>query len=232
MAARGSQSEYAPFSDVQSLHVNDRRSFVSAVRKREDVAWNKLLGGRVRLTDLDLLDAPLRLACAVDEVLTVAIRPGDRAQVRVAGAIAKLARVAADRGFAFVLPLAIGKHIDHRIVREAGLQTLLESTLPVAFYEDLPYASWPEAPEQLAAAPATTGFGLQPTFAARAAPDVEAAVERKRRMAECYDSQIDSGTAVQIAAFSARYGGRERLWASVAWRNSELHAPEQGEAEA
>ena len=32
------QSAYAPYSDVETLHANDRVSFVSAVRRREDVA--------------------------------------------------------------------------------------------------------------------------------------------------------------------------------------------------
>ena len=214
------------------MHANDRRSFVSAVRKREDVAWNKLLGGGVRWTDLDLLDAPLRLACAVDEVLTVPVRPGDRAQARVAGAVAKLARAAETEKIAILLPLAVGNHIDHRIVRDAGLQMLLNAAQPVAFYEDLPYASWPGGLEDVAANAERTGFGLQPVFPAEAAPDGKDVVERKRRMVESYDSQIDSGTALQIAAFSAPYGGRERLWANAAWRNAELYAPEQGEAEA
>ncbi len=39
------RSEFAPFSDAGSLHANDRMSFVSATRKREDEAWAKMLRG-------------------------------------------------------------------------------------------------------------------------------------------------------------------------------------------
>gem|GEM_PF-6042353 len=34
----------------------------------------------------------------------------------------------------------------------------------------------------------------------------------------CYDSQIDESVTTEIAEFSRRYGGRERLWGNAAWR--------------
>ncbi len=216
------QSDYAPYSDVATLHKNDRMSFASAVRKREDAAWNRLLGGRLRFNDLDLLDAPLRLGCALEEVLTVEIRLGDRARARVTGAIAKLARGAAPETMAFVLPLAIGNHIDHRIVRQAGLEALVASPLPVAFYEDLPYAARPEAMGELKRHADAVGLSLQAGFVSAAASDVEAARVRKLRLAECYDSQIDSELARNTATFCERYAGRERVWATPAWLASPL----------
>ena len=82
------QSLYAPYSDAESLHQNDRVSFVSAVRRREDIAWNKLLRDRLEFHDLDLQDAPLRLNCDLGELPTLEIRAGDRALARAAGAIA------------------------------------------------------------------------------------------------------------------------------------------------
>ncbi len=233
------QSDYAPYSDAASLHENDRVSFVSAVRKREDAAWNKLLGGRLQFNDLDLLDAPLRLRCALDEVLTVEIRPGDRAQVRVVGAIAKLARAAAPvvaaapgvaaaaSASAFVLPLAVGGHIDHRIVRQAGIEALAASPLPLAFYEDLPYAARPEAANGIAQCAEAAGLLLGSTLLSAACTsglgsEIAAARARKLRVAECYDSQIDSEVADQIAAFCESYAGRERVWATPAWLASSL----------
>ncbi len=215
------QSAYAPFSDADSLHPNDRISFVSATRKREDTAWNKLLGGKLHITDLDLLDAPLRLACPVDEVLTLPIRAGDRAVSRVAGAVAKLAR----NEFAILLPLALGGHIDHRVTRLAGLEALAGSLRAVTFYEDLPYAARPNVAEGIPAAAEETGFSLQPSFAtaaydSTATDDLSRQLARKQRMAECYDTQIDSDEARLIASFCKRYGGRERLWANEAWRSS------------
>ena len=216
------QSAYAPFSDADSLHPNDRVSFVSAVRKREDTVWAKLLGGKLLITDLDLLDAPLRLACGADEVLSMPIRPGDRAVARIAGAVAKLARTASAAELALVLPLAIGGHIDHMVTRQAGLDMLAGSPLPIAFFEDLPYAARPGAMEGIGAEAESTGFAPKPSFASEPQTDGTAAAGRKRRMAEAYDSQIDSEVAGQIADFSRGYQGRERLWCNRAWRTSVL----------
>lgn len=210
------QSEYAPYSDVSTVHGNDRVSFVSALRRREDIAWNKLLGGRLKFVDLDLLDAPLRLACEVEEVLTVDIRAGDRALTRVAGAIAKLARAGSE--VAFVAPLGVGGHIDHRVARQAALNTLREAPVAMAFYEDLPYAAREGEAETLQAQTMALEADLQPVFSEPERSDAEAAVARKRRAADCYDSQIDSEVVSTLAQFALRYGGRERMWCNVAWR--------------
>lgn len=224
------QSEYAPFSDVDSLHGNDKRSFVSAVRRREDVAWNKLAGGRLKITDLDLLDAPLRLACTVDEVLTVDIRYGDRAVARVVGALRKLVEKAQPGQIALALPLALGDHIDHRVVHQAALEALAAAAVPVAFYEDLPYAARPGAEETIEARAEATGFGLASSFTHEASLAVVDSVRRKHRIAERYDSQIDNDVAWQIASFAERYGGRERLWANAHWLASSLTAGPHNEA--
>ncbi len=225
------QSAYAPFSDAGSLHLNDRTSFVSATRKREDIAWSKLLGGKLRITDLDLLDAPLRLGCTLDEVLSVPIRAGDRAVSRVAGSIAKTAR----QQFAVVLPLAIGGHIDHRVTRAAGIEALASASGPLAFYEDLPYAMRPGAIGSIAPSAEETGFSLATSFSVLPFsddPQREERIASKTRMAECYDSQIDSAEARGIANFCTQYAGRERLWANAAWRESALAMPAGNEASA
>ena len=226
------QSNYAPYSDAESLHPNDRASFASAVRKREDAAWAKLFGGGLKLSDLDLLDAPLRLICGVDEAFTSEIRAGDRAVARVAGAIAKVVRTTAAGELAIALPLGIGGHIDHRVTRQAGLETLSRLAVPVAFYEDLPYAARPGAAEGLAGAAESTGLDLRPVFASEPAAEITLTVARKRRMAECYDSQIDSVAAAEIAGFAQQYGGRERLWGNGAWRASSLVADAERETPA
>ncbi len=218
------QSEYAPYSDVDSLHGNDKRSFVSAVRRREDIAWNKLLGGRLKFIDLDMLDAPLRLSCSMDDVLTAEIRAGDRAVARIAGALRKLAGKAEPGHFAIALPLALGDHIDHRVVHQAALESLRDANLPMAFYEDLPYATWPgtaATPEDRAV---RTGFALHPCFAQSAGVDAEAATRRKHRVVECYDSQVNTEVARKIASFGETFAARERLWANTLWLTSPLNA--------
>jgi hypothetical protein len=67
------------------------------------------------------------------------------------------------------------------------------------------------------------GAELMPVFASEAL-EVDAAIKRKRRLALCYDSQIEDATAERMAAFCAQYGGRERLWGNAAWRALELLA--------
>ena len=216
------QSGYAPYSDVESVHAHDRVSFVTALRRREDQAWNKLLGGRLRFHDLDLLDAPLRLGCAVEEVEAVTIRAGDRAIARLRGAVVKLMRAIKAGDAACIAPLAVGAHIDHRIARQAVLDALAESAFPVALYEDLPYAARPGALDTVPTLAGEVGLELEPVFAAPFADDPPRAVDQKSRWAECYDSQIDSEVVRSLAAFSLRYHGRERLWADSAWRRSGL----------
>ena len=51
---------------------------------------------------------------------------------------------------------------------------------------------------------------------------VEDAVAKKRRVAWCYDSQIDEAATTGIAEFCRRYEGRERIWANAAWRAAGL----------
>ncbi len=220
------RSAYAPYSDADALHENDRTSFVSALRRREDLAWQKKLGQRLQLHDLDLFDAPLRLNCAVDEVTTVDPRPGDRALARMVGAVEKLAR----KADAVLGPLAIGGHIDHRLAAQATLEALPGAGLPLAFYEDLPYAAHKGTSAQIDARAAEIGRDLRPAFGIRPAPDTPQAIHRKARLAECYDSQIDSTVVNAIAEFSRQYGGRERLWVTPAWLASPLTSPEETEA--
>jgi LmbE family N-acetylglucosaminyl deacetylase len=210
------RTEHAPYSDAESLHPNDRASFASAVRKREDEAWVKLYAGlpgrgRLTLTEVGLKDAPLRLHCAEDEVLHREPVLSDKVMQKVQRAMEQA------RAEAVVLPLGVGGHVDHLTVRLAALPSDA-GNVPLAFYEDLPYAA--QAPDTVEAAVQASalaaGVPLQSWFAEEARP-VDAAVARKRRLALCYDSQIEDATADAIAAFSGLYEGRERLWVNAAW---------------
>jgi len=210
------RSEFAPFSDADSLHENDRMSFVSATRKREDEAWVKLYRGRLTLTDLNLKDAPLRLHCGADEVFGRAVDLAEKSAVKIRKAL-ELSRPGA-----LVLPLALGGHIDRVVAREGGAHGWPEM-LPVAFYEDLPQAAGFGGDEALEDAAMTVRMDLRPAFVGEALAgeqEIGAAVERKRRVAWCYDSQIDEAVTAEIAEFCRGYGGRERLWVNAAWRNA------------
>lgn len=212
------RSEFAPYSDAGSLHANDRMSFVTAVRKREDEAWRKQYGAaKLTLTDLNLKDAPIRLHCGLEKVFG---RPADVSE-KVVSKIRRALEMS--KAGALVLPLGLGGHVDHVSARDAAMPAET-STMPMAFYEELPYAARAEGEGAFESArsqlPLTLQTELQPVFAS--APDeagdsVEGAVRRKRRVAWCYDSQIDESVTLEIAEFSRRYGGRERLWGNAAW---------------
>jgi LmbE family N-acetylglucosaminyl deacetylase len=208
------RSEYAPFSDVSSVHANDRMTYVTALRLKEDESWRKQFGAgakRLSLKDLNVKDGPLRMHCGLEELAAVAVNPVDKAMGKIQKAL--------EGADAVLLPLALGGHVDHRTAREASV-ALAGSQLPCGFYEDLPYALEVGA-EAIAEAALGAGVELMPAFVGGEL-EVEAAVKRKRRMALCYDSQIEDAMAEQMAAFCAQWGGRERLWANAAWRASEL----------
>jgi LmbE family N-acetylglucosaminyl deacetylase len=203
------RSEFGPFSDAGSVHANDRMSFVSATRKREDEAWAKLYPGKLTLTELNLKDAPLRLHCGADEVFGRAVDLAEKSAVKLQKALER------SKPEALVLPLALDGHIDRVMVREAGMYGQ-PATLPLAFYEDLPQAL-AFTDERLKDAAVAVRLDAKPMFVGSAAADPEEAVKFKRRVAWCYDSQIDEDVTLQVAEFCRRYEGRERLWANAAW---------------
>ena len=194
-------------------------SFVSAVRKREDEAWRKRYGvAKLTLTDLNLKDAPLRLHCGADEVFGRAADASEKIVAKLRIALEK------SKAGAVVLPLGLGGHVDHVTARDVALSLLPAGSL-LAFYEELPDAASGGGDEAIEAEVLALTLAvqstLQPVFAGEAGGDeasVEAAVARKRRMAWCYDSQIDESVTTEIAVFCRRYEGRERMWGSEAWR--------------
>jgi LmbE family N-acetylglucosaminyl deacetylase len=212
------RSEFAPYSDAGSVHANDRMSFVTAVRKREDEAWRKQYGvAKLTLTDLNLKDAPIRLHCGAEEVFGCAADVSEKIVSKIRRAL-ELSKAGA-----FVLPLGLSGHVDHVSARDVAMPAET-SALPLAFYEELPYAVHAGGEQGIEAAVSqlslTLQSELQPAFASSLHGDesaVEAAVLRKRRAAWCYDSQIDESVTTEIAEFCRRYGGRERLWANPAW---------------
>ena len=211
------RSEFAPYSDADSVHANDRMSFVTAVRRREDEAWRKQYGAaKLTLTDLNLKDAPARLHCGPEQVF----RRAPDVSEKVASKIRRALELSSPG--ATVLPLGLSGHVDHVTARDLAM-SVQKAALPLAFYEELPYSaaageeSIEDAVKQLSAA---LRIDLQPTFASgpHAHAAMEEAVLRKRRLALCYDSQIDECVTSEIANFSRSYLGRERLWANAAWR--------------
>ena len=212
------RSEYAPFTEVEHMHPNDRMPRITAIRQREDLAWRRLYPAGLTLADLNLKDAPLRRHCSANAVCDLPVDTSDKALYRIQRAVER------ETPDALLLPLALGAHVDHLTARDALLPTAT-SDLPAAFYEDLPYATRSGVADTIEPLAHSLQLGLEPTFAGLPM-DVDAAVLRKRRLALSYDSQIDSAVTAEIADFCIRYEGRERLWANPAWLRSSLALPQ------
>jgi LmbE family N-acetylglucosaminyl deacetylase len=177
----------------------------------------KGLKSNLHMVDLNLKDAPIRLRIPAEELGDSPVNPADPAIEKIRKALSKQSEAGAME--ALVLPAALGKHVDHFTVREAAMP--LTSTIPAAFYEDLPYATThPSA--------ATDLESLRESAEQRHEPlspvlyQIESAVERKRRLILGYASQIDDETGTLISNFATRYNGGERLWANQEWLSSRL----------
>jgi len=196
-----SRSLDAPLSDADTVHENDRLTYVSALRRKEDEAFTRQIPG-LAMVDLNLKDAPIRLRCDRAAVYEMEMDANDAAIPKIRKAVGAMVEGGGAFG-ALVVPLGLGGHVDHRVVRYAMLA--MGTTMPCGFYEDLPDA--------LREGVSVTE-SLTPVLLAGTKPD---AVEFKRRMAVLYGSQVDGDEARAIAGFSQQYGGAERVWVNGAW---------------
>jgi hypothetical protein len=213
------RSATAPFSDADTVHPNDLLSYVSGMRRKEDAELMKLLP-KLRMEDLNLKDAPIRLRCGVGEEFTVAPAVEDSAVAKIHKALAKLdAEMKID---ALLLPLGLGHHVDHLVVRNAALD--FGATRACGFYEDLPDAlrngdAFDENRDiepAIQAELAKLSQDCAPVIL-KGPYDGEAGIKRKLKMVSAYASQIDEPTMQIISSFANRYAARERVWANAAW---------------
>jgi LmbE family N-acetylglucosaminyl deacetylase len=152
-----------------------------ALRRREDEAAMTILGAEAQR--LDQLDAVYRLPHRYDSEAALLGEPAaeDRLEVEVAAALAPI--LAASPRASVLAPLAVGGHVDHRVVQRVAID-LARQGREVRFYEDFPYAAKPGAVEDRLAAIARD---LEPeTF------DVGATIDRKIAAVLAYTSQIDA----------------------------------------
>lgn len=204
------RSLYAPYSDADSVHENDRLSYVSAMRKREDEAFLRQIPG-TQMVDLNIKDAPLRLHCSSDIVCDMPVDPSDGAFPKILKALTKHT---AEENVALVLPLALGHHVDHRVARDASLE--LSANLPCAFYEDLPYATREGVSIDLE----HFRRDVDAKYHEHLSPVVcyhTSSIAWKRKIALGYSSQITDEVADLISNFAHRYHGNERIWANDAF---------------
>jgi len=135
------------------------------------------------------------------------------------------------------LPLGVGDHVDHQLVREVGV-ALLELgrrwVMPgpeyagiVTWYEDFPYAWWNDFRriEDLRAgalAGVSADIAITPDYA-----DISDMLDRKIMGIRLYESQLDRlfgsadamadavrGYGAKVAGLNGRSGAAERYWAT------------------
>jgi LmbE family N-acetylglucosaminyl deacetylase len=199
------QSDY-----VNVLHQRWRLSgAVVAARRAEDMAACQLLGADC--WHWPWPDCIYRRSPVTGEPLYVsdadifgALHPADAPQIdSLAQQIASLP----DNDRLFV-PLTVGRHVDHQLVRRAAEQAC-QNSQKLRYYEDYPYAQRPEA---LAAA-LKPEDEWRPTVIPLSAEALEARIQA----ITCYQSQLSTFFADQadvrrqITSYAKVVGG-ERLW--------------------
>ena len=207
-------SVYAPHASRRDGNIDTLRSAVTWLRSTEDRFVFRLIDKRIKVDALDLLDAPLRLGISVNSVCDPKAHPPD-SQSGVQTLSCQLRKYVSHN--LVLAPLALGNHIDHVTARNATITSARPEKL--AFYEDLPYATWTSDASlrhAVRTVESSTGVHLKP-FIVRD----RGYAHRKRRVISQYRSQITAGEAAVIARFALKYRGGERIWVpkqSRAWR--------------
>lgn len=195
-------------------HATDAEE-VSRVRRREDRKALTRITPSIRILDTDMLDAPIRLSVSERAVCSPETRSllSDDDVERVAQRTKALSR-----NSLVLAPLALGDHVDHLAVHAAAIRSAAPQR--IAFYEDLPYATWTST-DRLKARVSETERELTN----RLKPVIvraSHAVWRKRQAVAIYHSQISREEGTAVARWAAEYGGGERLWVpahSRFWRS-------------
>ncbi len=120
----------------------------------------------------------------------------------------RIAGLPAEELTALYIPMAVGRHVDHRIIRKAAEQ----SGRALSYYEDFPYARDAKALEE-----AKTGD----VWKAEIVPLSQRALESRIAASACYRSQISTfwegrdDLSKSVRAYAQRVGGghpAERYW--------------------
>jgi LmbE family N-acetylglucosaminyl deacetylase len=211
----GAPEPEAPLSPyAQELHARWGQP-IEAVRQRqaEDVKALSLLGAEpIHWPYLDCIyrRAPEGDFCYVSEdALWGQIHTSDADIVgQLAHRMMELPLASDGR---FYVPLGIGNHVDHRIVRRAAEA----SGRPLTYYEDFPYAQDPRAVKAAL---------KQSQWEPELVPLSEQALEAKVAAIACYGSQVSSfwggrdNIDATVRAFAEQTGGgepAERYWRST-----------------
>lgn len=185
------------------VFVSGETEVVTKLRKQEDAEFNQLFNSSINIINLNLLDAPLRNGYIIQN------KPFEPNEWELVETIKNYLAQNCD-GLLFC-PLAIGNHIDHAICREAVLQ--LYNTVPVLFYEDLPYTFRISA-SQISAHIAELEKRLNVRLVANT-NDLSPDLVNKEKAVRTYKSQINEDIISEILSHMNNLSG-ERTWAEAA----------------
>lgn len=172
---------------------------VSALRKEEDAAFNQYLGSAIQVTNLELLDAPLR------NNYIHQFHPFNENELAIIEQIKNHLLQQVD-GLLFC-PLALGNHIDHVLCLEAVIQVY--PNIKVVFFEDLPYANritLDEIESNVDTLEERLGAKLDSFISGSDKCTVD-----KNHAVHLYKSQVDEEICAEIIAHQYALNG-ERLW--------------------
>jgi len=189
------------------------------LRCREDLAAARRLGAAARhLPFLDAVyrsDAFGRPLYPSEEAIFGSPAEEDWALVaRVASYLQELIGFA--RPTPLYVPLALGNHVDHQIVRAAAERLAGHGLASLVYYEEMPYAARSEqSSEHLEVTEA-----LRPCLASLS----EEAVQAKLEAIACYGSQLDilfgglEQMRITMTAFGQRYAANGAVAAERYWK--------------
>jgi LmbE family N-acetylglucosaminyl deacetylase len=189
-------SQFAPYANPPLADT----AAITAFRADEDWAFARAVG--LQRIELGLCEAPIRDGITnVDDLFTRECL----GHPYLGTLITKLRPVltAADWSEIY-LPLGLGGHIDHLMLKEAVLHSGIKAQR-VRFYEDLPYAGEMTEVEYHAEI-ARLAAGLTSELT-----PMDAWVERKLALLRLYSSQVAQKDLQFVLNLTARIGG-ERVW--------------------
>ncbi|MHA1598875.1 MAG: PIG-L deacetylase family protein [Alphaproteobacteria bacterium] len=179
---------------------------VTEARIAEDMAYGRLLGENCSASWLKNADALLRKGLHVSPFGEDMISDDDRA---ISTSLTHALDRFAGPGSAVFVPAGLGLHIDHLLVRDAGLAAAKTSSGTFFLYEDMPYAARHSRIEIAGIIHMlTSGNGLD------AKPyDIggDGLLNIKQQAAACYPSQLTEQTLTDILNCAREIGG-ERFW--------------------
>ncbi|MFM7508941.1 MAG: hypothetical protein ACKO5A_05275 [Actinomycetota bacterium] len=193
---------------------------VSRLRRMEEAVASRRFGYRVRTLGV----SEWMLRTGRDDLEGLLDPSADPSSDPTVGVVRSLLEPVLDRADAVALCAAVGHHVDHQVIRQVGIELLGTSSLPVAFYEDRPYAALVPPADLVAAGEWIAERTEREVGIASVSGPISSALALRLR--RTYPSQIDEVFTAALAADVAA-NATERVWVP---RGSEAFWPSPGAA--